>query len=379
MANKPIKISVLADVGKAVKEVTHFSDVVEEETHRVVTGLGDPKLTGGFGKLQEGFDVLDTRAMGFRDTITGVQDSMTGFQALLGQGSHASDTFGDKLLLLGMGVGDLASGFANFIIPMTAMATSLPKLTIAFRALNLTMLANPIFLVITLIVALVAIFVVAYKKSETFRKIVDGAFRGVLDVVSSVWGWIKGHWPLLFAILTGPVGLAIRWITGHWGQIITIVKALPDKIRSVYSGIGNLLKNAGIRLVRGFIDGILSQFSAVKNTLGSLTSKLTSWKGPAGRDRRLLAPAARLIMGGFRQTLESQYPGIRSSLAGFTTTLSDPAIASTNGAGAGARGHLEARLTVERTGDQLVDVLMEALADRISVRFGGSVQAALGR
>jgi hypothetical protein len=120
----PIKISVLADVGKAVKSVTHFSDVVDSETKRVVDTLGDSKLTGGWGKLQEGFDVADTRAMGFRDTITGVQDTMTGFQGLLGD-RKPGQTFADSLLQVGMGVGDLASGFANFIVPMGAMATSI--------------------------------------------------------------------------------------------------------------------------------------------------------------------------------------------------------------------------------------------------------------
>lgn len=87
----PIKISFLADVGQAVKSVTKFSETVDSETKRVVTSLGDSKLQGGFGKVQEGFDVMDTRMMGFRDTITGVQDSMTGFQMVSGETQKAVD------------------------------------------------------------------------------------------------------------------------------------------------------------------------------------------------------------------------------------------------------------------------------------------------
>ena len=48
--------------------------------------------------------------------------------------------------------------------------------TVAQGALNVVMSANPIGLVVLAVVALVAIFVVAYKKSDKFREIVDKAF-----------------------------------------------------------------------------------------------------------------------------------------------------------------------------------------------------------
>lgn len=197
----PIKIAILADAAQAVKSVTKFSDIVDSETKRVVTTLGDSKLQGGFGKVQEGFDVAEQRAMGFRDTITGVQDGLKGVKAFMGQGEAASASFDDKLLLVGTGVGDLASGFANFIVPMIAVTSGLTTqaaaanlstfafvrqkvamvagsvatgaMTAAQWLLNAAMTANPIGIVIVAIVALVAAVVIAYKKSETFRRIVQ--------------------------------------------------------------------------------------------------------------------------------------------------------------------------------------------------------------
>lgn len=64
-------------------------------------------------RFGERADDLDTRAMGFRDTITGVQDLTAGLDAL----NDESVSTGDALLLLGMGVGDLASGVANLGAP----------------------------------------------------------------------------------------------------------------------------------------------------------------------------------------------------------------------------------------------------------------------
>jgi hypothetical protein len=68
----------------------------------------------------------------------------------------------------------------------------------AQRILNLAMRANPIGLVVTLLIALGAALVTAYNKSETFRRVIDRAFaaaRGAIDAVgvaiSRVIGWIN--------------------------------------------------------------------------------------------------------------------------------------------------------------------------------------------
>jgi phage-related protein len=377
-SGKPIKISVLADVGKAVKDVTHFSDVVEENTHRVVTGLGDSKLTGGFGKLQEGFDVLDTRAMGFRDTITGVQDTMTGFQGLLGD-RKPGQTFADSLLQVGMGVGDLASGMANFVVPLLAVSKGLGVATKAQAALNLVMYANPIGLVVLAIVALVAILVVAYQKSETFRNIVNSAFGAVWGVIRGGWEWIRSNWPALLAILTGPIGLAVRWIIQHWGQVTATIRGFPTAVRAVFSGIGGWLKDAGSRLIHGFIDGILGEFNAVRSTLGDLTSRLTSWKGPPERDRRLLRGSGRLIIGGLLEGMQDRYGDVQRSLGGLTGSLADTATGSVSVAPAAepvwaqrlAR-LLEAglRVTLESSGQRGDDALIELIRERVGAKGG---------
>jgi phage-related protein len=71
-------------------------------------------------------------------------------------------------------------------------------MTVAQRGLNLAMRANPIGLVITALFAIGAAFAVAYKKSETFRKIVTGAVNGVKAVVRGVGDFISGVWRRAF-------------------------------------------------------------------------------------------------------------------------------------------------------------------------------------
>ena len=65
----------------------------------------------GFRRAGEAADEVDTKAMGFRDTLTGVDDGMKGI-AELSKGPSL-----EGFLLLGTGIGDLGSGFYNFLIP----------------------------------------------------------------------------------------------------------------------------------------------------------------------------------------------------------------------------------------------------------------------
>jgi tape measure domain-containing protein len=110
--------------------------------------------------------------------------------------------------------------------------------------LNLVLAANPIGLVILAIVGLAAAFVYAYKHSETFRNIVNGVFNAVKNVIMGVYNWVKSNWPLLLAILTGPVGLAVLFITKHFDQILGFVTKLPGRIASAASGMWDGVKDA---------------------------------------------------------------------------------------------------------------------------------------
>lgn len=72
------------------------------------------KTAKRFDDLAERFDTAETRAQGFRDGLTGVQDAV----GALGQA--ASGNLYEGLLLAGSGLADLYSTGANFVVPMTA-------------------------------------------------------------------------------------------------------------------------------------------------------------------------------------------------------------------------------------------------------------------
>src|SRR3546814_5659086 len=73
------------------------------------------------------------------------------------------------------GFADIGDGLGGLLAPALAKAKT------AFMAMNTTLLANPIFLVVAALAALTIGFVIAYKKSETFRNNVNKVFHSVAD------------------------------------------------------------------------------------------------------------------------------------------------------------------------------------------------------
>jgi hypothetical protein len=401
----PIRIAILANASQAVQEVTGFRKTTEDNVQRVVTTMADPKLEGAFGRAQEGFDLLDTRAMGFRDTITGVQDSVAGFNALMGKGEHANDSFGDKLLLLGMGVGDLASGFANFIVPLLLVITNLNRMALAsarstvslvaqrvamvaagtaarvFAAaqwlVNAAMAANPVGLIILAIVALVAIIVIAYKKSDTFRRIVGNAFEWVQKAAAATWNWIKGNWPLLLAIITGPIGLAVLWVVRNFDRISAAVKAIPGIVKSAFVNANVWLINAGRAVVEGMWNGIVGAGSWIWGKIQSFVS--TYITGPIRSALGIASPSrvgkelGRWFSLGVGEGVDdsSAVNRVRSAAGRLAAATIPNAPAGTASTDAGFV------ISFDGAGDPLLQAILNELRKYIRVN-GGSAQKVLG-
>lgn len=127
------------------------------------------------------------------------------------------------------GMADIADGMGGLLAP------ALTKAKAAFMAMNTTLLANPIFLVVAALVALTAAFIIAYKKSETFRNIVDGAMAAVKNTVQKAIGFIVD----LFMNFTGP-GLLIK----HFDKIKDAASSMANAVKGAFSGVADAISAA---------------------------------------------------------------------------------------------------------------------------------------
>lgn len=147
---------------------------------------------------------------------------------------------------------------------------------------------------------------------------VSAALSWIGSIISSGWSSVKSITSSMWSGITSTVS---SWVS----NMINVVASIPSKIKNVFSGAPSWLWNAGKDVIQGFLNGINSMFSSVKNKLSSLTDMLPSWKGPAPVDKVLLTPAGEMIMQGLIRGLESQYGAVRSSLQGLTEDLTKPA------------------------------------------------------
>jgi hypothetical protein len=156
-------------------------------------------------------------------------------------------------------------------IVQRAVAVATGIWTAAQWALNLAMSANPLGLIVIAIIAVIAAIVLLWRNSETFRSIVTGAFNAVWSAIKFVWSWVKSNWPLLLAIITGPIGIAIGLVIRYW-----------DQIKAATLAAFNFVKNAIVRAV-DFLIGLFFKFHPVGliirhwDTLRAKTAAAWQW------------------------------------------------------------------------------------------------------
>ena len=133
-----------------------------------------------------------------------------------------------KVLSIGMKLWGDAVKVAKGI---QAAWTAATKVAIAIQtAFDIVLDANPVVLIVLAIIALIAGIVLLVIKVKVVRdamldawNAVKGAaelaFKAVLGAILTVWDWLKKNWPLVLAILTGPVGLAVLAIAKNWDKI----------------------------------------------------------------------------------------------------------------------------------------------------------------
>lgn len=152
-----------------------------------------------------------------------------------------------KLADIGLKVVDWAGRNSDVLIPLAAAAGGLALAVWAVNAaakayaatqaaLNVVMSMNPIGLVVIAVAALVAGIVIAYQKSETFRRIVDGAFKAIGTAARFMWDnvlkpvfklWLNTWFTVIGALVNGAAS-AFGWVPGIGGKLKAAAKKFNE-------------------------------------------------------------------------------------------------------------------------------------------------------
>jgi hypothetical protein len=91
--------------------------------------------------------------------------------------------------------------------------------------------------ILAIIAAIALLVVAAYEIYSHWKEI----WAGIKAIVVDVWDWIKTNWPLLVAILLGPIAIAALEIAKHWKEIVDGVEAVIDWVRTHWPLILDIL------------------------------------------------------------------------------------------------------------------------------------------
>ena len=186
-------------------------------------------------------------------------------------------------IVTAIGMFKAVSGIITVIDAFKKMHDAIMLAKTAQTALNLTMAANPIGLIIGVIAGLVAAFVTLWNTSEGFRNFWIGLWDGIKSVTSTVVNAIGGFFT---NTLPNAIKTAVDWFANLPSNIANF---LGQALTAVGGWVVNMVKKAG-EMGANFISNVVKFFtqlpSNVWNFLSNVISKVGSWVGNMGTKAR---------------------------------------------------------------------------------------------
>ena len=264
---------------------------------------------------------------------------------------------GPVLIVIGKVVS--AVGTIMTIVPKVAGVINTVKT--AFAALNTTMLANPIFLIIAAITALVAAFIYLWNTNEDFRQFWINLWENVKEVAIAVWEAIKnffsaaweaisstaqavwngikdffsGLWEGIKTIFSTVVEVIKTIITTYFNIYKTIITTVLNAIKTVFTTVWNGIKTVVTTVVTAIQTFITTAWNAIKNTVttvlnaikmvittvwnaikSAVTSVVNAIKNVISTVWNGIKNTVSTVVNGIKNTVSTVFNNIKSSISG---------------------------------------------------------------
>lgn len=257
-------VATIVSVGKTIVSVVVppirdlFNTIAQHGEASKVVILG---LVGAFA----GFSAVSGIFKGITSTVKTFSEGIKSAKTIMSNFKTGITTIGGAFNTLKGGIGTVVSAIGNFSKAMLTGIANLAKmtaelainaaawlaekvqlvastiaegaLTVAQGILNTVMMLNPVMIIVTALIALVAGLVLAYNKVGWFRDFVNTAFSAIGSIAQTIFGgigsFIGGVWDgIKSGADTAINGVKSVWsgITGFFSGIGKDIKAIWDKI-----------------------------------------------------------------------------------------------------------------------------------------------------
>lgn len=215
-----------------------------------------------------------------------------------------------------------AVGTIMTIVPKIAGVINVVKG--AFAALNATMLANPIVLIIAAIAALVAAFIYLWNTNEAFRQFWIDLWNNIKEVAVAVWNaisttaqtiWngIKDFFSVLWegikTIFTTVITAIQTIITTYFDIYKTIITTVLNAIKNVFTKVWNAIKSVVTTVVNAIKDTISTVWNGIKTTISTIVNTIkttvsTVFNNMLSAIKTIVGNIASSIKSGFQKAID---------------------------------------------------------------------------
>ncbi|WP_238906628.1 hypothetical protein [Clostridium sp. YIM B02506] len=190
----------------------------------------------------------------------------------------AGDGFTGVQVFLAIVIG-LVAGIKTFIVILEVIAWA-KNLIVVLKGVWAVMMANPIVLVISIIVALVVAFMTLWATNENFRNAMKAIWENIKNIFASVMTWLKDafvkDWSTVFGIFGDPMNAFFVSARDIFNSVKQIFRGLIDFIAGVFTGDWDRAWRGVVNIFGGIFNGISAIAKAPLNGLIGLVNGVIS-------------------------------------------------------------------------------------------------------
>lgn len=268
----------VADLGEALRSgevsMDDFMDTIIKLNTEGVDGFEsfEQQAKNSTGGIQTAIDVMNSR---ITQGIAAVIDEI-GSERI----SEIATGIGNAIKEVGKTIANVISFIVdnwNVIAPIIAVLGTVAGTVIAINtalkayqatvnaakavqaAFNLVMNANPIFLLVTVISAVVAALIWFFTQTEVGKQIIQSFGEVIMNVFGAIVNFVSAAWDM---IVSGAQGV--------WNAVTGIFSNLANFFGSIFGGAWERVKqvfSTGGQIFMGIVDGITNAFRTIVNAI----------------------------------------------------------------------------------------------------------------
>ena len=223
-------------------------------------------------------------------------------------------------------VGKVISAVGTIMTVVPKIAGAIKVVKGAFAALNTTMLANPIVLIIAAIAALVAAFIYLWNNCDGFRQFWINLWENVKQVAVAVWEGLKtffaSAWQAISATASAVWGGIKSFFSMIWNGIKTIFSTVVEVIKTIITTYFNIYKTIITTVFNAIKTVITTVWNGIKTVITTVVTGIQTFLSTAWNTiKTVVTTVVNEIKTAVSTAFNAMWTGITTTIGNIVNTI----------------------------------------------------------